>query len=613
MTFSVLDLFCGEGGAAQGYRQAGATLIVGVDLSKQPRYPFGFLLADGTTLDPRFLRQFDLVHASPPCFPAGTPTLTARGVVPIEHVAVGDLVLTHKGRWRSVTDTMNRTAQVWRAGSWLAATADHPFYARQQVWKHKLSRGFHDPAWVNASDLADQFLAIPSLTPALPVPPISGRPLDMQAATFWWMVGRWLGDGWTRICDGKPRRSEAIICCGQSEANEVTDRLSGLGLTWTRAQQRTTTRFTTAHNGLAPWLNEHFGKGAEGKTIPGWALGMPAAHRKALLDGYLSADGFRAVYSEWGVNTVSACLAVGVRLLATSLGLHTSMTKSKAKRAAVIEGRTVSERPLWQLRLSEKEKYSRDDGLQRWVRLRSEFKPAETAIVYDLTVDEDHSFVANGYVVHNCQFGTELNSDKSRHLNLIPQTRALLRAAGVPYVIENVRAVRPHLIDPVSLFGFMFGNKMTTSKGEVFHLSRERLFETNWGLAAPALWAPQQPIANVFGGHLRSRSGEYRTGNGTGRTRDFIGEDKPALARELMGMPWATMTGLSEAVPPSFTRFIGEQFLAYRQRARFAAERIQHFAGLVPQSAANQGADDAGAETPTPPLRTHDLCRGETI
>ena len=170
-----------------------------------------------------------------------------------------------------------------------------------------------------------------------------------------------------------------------------------------------------------------------------------------------------------------------------------------------------------------------------------------------------------------CQFGTELNSDKSRHLNLIPQTRALLRAAGVPYVIENVRAVRPHLIEPVSLFGFMFGNKMTTSKGEVFHLSRERLFETNWGLAAPALWAPQQPIANVFGGHLRSRSGEYRTGNGTGRTRDFIGEDKPALARELMGMPWATMNGISEAVPPSFTRYIGQQFLARREQMSSAA------------------------------------------
>ena len=61
------------------------------------------------------------------------------------------------------------------------------------------------------------------------------------------------------------------------------------------------------------------------------------------------------------------------------------------------------------------------------------------------------------------------------------------------------------------------------------------------------------------GGHLRARSGEFRTGKGTGRTRDFIGEDKPTLARQLFGMPWASMNGISESVPPSFTRYIGEQ------------------------------------------------------
>lgn len=169
-----------------------------------------------------------------------------------------------------------------------------------------------------------------------------------------------------------------------------------------------------------------------------------------------------------------------------------------------------------------------------------------------------------------CQFGSELTPAESRgkHLNLIPQTRKLLQASGVPYVIENVRKVRPHLVEPVSLFGTMFGNRMTTSAGQTFVLSRERLFETSWGLTAPRdPGAGGLPIANIFGCHLRARGGEYRTGKGTGRTRDFIGEDKPALARELMGMPWATMSGMSEAVPPSFTKYIGEQFLAQRLRA----------------------------------------------
>lgn len=171
-----------------------------------------------------------------------------------------------------------------------------------------------------------------------------------------------------------------------------------------------------------------------------------------------------------------------------------------------------------------------------------------------------------------CQFGTEMNNDKSRHLNLIPATRWLCKDAGVAYVLENVRAVAPHLVRPVSLFGTMFGNHLVTAVGQRFELSRERCFETNWGLRAPLHRPPEGPIANVIGGHLRCRSAGYRTGNGadgkpTGRTVDFPGEDRAALARQLMGMPWATMNGMSEAVPPSYTRYIGEQFRALNSRA----------------------------------------------
>lgn len=161
-----------------------------------------------------------------------------------------------------------------------------------------------------------------------------------------------------------------------------------------------------------------------------------------------------------------------------------------------------------------------------------------------------------------CQKFTELNSKRERHVDLIPSTRALLQATGLPYVIENVRAAKAELINPVSLFGTMFDCHMVTSAGIRFVLSRERCFEANWGLIAPDDSGTHgHPIANVFGGHLRARSKAYRTGNGTGRTRDFIGEDKPALARQLMQMPWATMMGMSEAVPPPFTQWIGAQLV----------------------------------------------------
>lgn len=63
----LLDLFCGAGGAAMGYHRAGFDEIVGVDHVEQPRYPFDFVQADALEYVAEHGREFDVIHASPPC------------------------------------------------------------------------------------------------------------------------------------------------------------------------------------------------------------------------------------------------------------------------------------------------------------------------------------------------------------------------------------------------------------------------------------------------------------------------------------------------------------------------------------------------------------------
>lgn len=166
-----------------------------------------------------------------------------------------------------------------------------------------------------------------------------------------------------------------------------------------------------------------------------------------------------------------------------------------------------------------------------------------------------------------CQKHTALKHAKNAkdHLDLIPQTRELLIRSGKPFVIENVMGAP--LKDPVVLNGYMFGLGATTSTGQRFHLERERQFETNWPLTAPA-WHKQAPVIGIYGAHVRCRA---KSAGGRG-TRDFVGEDKLALAHAAMGLDRRmTFYEISQGVPPAYATHIAVQIRRYINSLRLAA------------------------------------------
>lgn len=61
----ILDLYCGAGGAAKGYADAGFE-VIGVDINPQPDYPYEFIQASAL-LTHRLFKEVNAIHGSPPC------------------------------------------------------------------------------------------------------------------------------------------------------------------------------------------------------------------------------------------------------------------------------------------------------------------------------------------------------------------------------------------------------------------------------------------------------------------------------------------------------------------------------------------------------------------
>ena len=167
----------------------------------------------------------------------------------------------------------------------------------------------------------------------------------------------------------------------------------------------------------------------------------------------------------------------------------------------------------------------------------------------------DPAFVAGFDAIHAsppCQAYTTMNNRwGSTSPPLIPATRALLQAAGLPWVMENVIGARRSMLNPLALHGGQFE----------LDVYRPRLFESNVLIMAPPPAAQPVDAAAVYGRDDGRRLWTRRDGT----TLNVATVER---AREAMEMPWADWDGIREAIPPAYTEWIGSQLL---QHVRCAA------------------------------------------
>ncbi|MGW6492669.1 DNA methylase [Streptomyces sp. NPDC055056] len=135
------------------------------------------------------------------------------------------------------------------------------------------------------------------------------------------------------------------------------------------------------------------------------------------------------------------------------------------------------------------------------------------------------------------------------HEDLVAPTRELLDHTGLPYVIEQPNG-RAEIRKDLSLCGVMFGLK-------VF---RHRNFELG-------NWSTVKPVHVKHDGYVRGhRHGVYRDGPYVAAYGKGGGKATVPEMQAAMGISWTDIhEELTEAIPPAYTRWIGNAFLTARQ------------------------------------------------
>lgn len=458
-----IDLFAGGGGASEGKRRAtGRSPDIAVN-----HWPAAIAMHEVNHPDcdhyvenvykvkPLAVtkgKRCRLLWASPTCFPAGTLVLTRNGLQPVELVAVGDEVLTHKSRWRKVVSTISKkspTVIVRGQGHYgLETTPDHPFYSKRitrryprgrdgRGMRHRPVREMNEnPYWPTAETMEGKLWASPTRFAECSIPICQTASFSDD---FFYLVGRWVGDGFGS-------KGDVVICTGASDFNAMRaifrkrpllDQSGRIVAPRVDATDSPAPKLIWGNSALSRWLEDNFGAGCENKHLPSWVFSMQESWRRALLDGYVDADGYTKERFT-STTSVSKALSVGVRLLVASLGYAPCMYFVSGK-PGQIEGRHFIGRDSFKVdwRTDNQKETSLRDTAHLFTLVKEVTDTGRIATVYCLQVDEDESYVADGIVVHNCSHFSRASGCKLKDRKI----RGLAWS-----IIPWIKHVRPDLI-----------------------------------------------------------------------------------------------------------------------------------------------------------------------
>lgn len=352
------------------------------------------------------------VDALGSCFPAGTRVRMADGSErAIEEVRLGEQVVTAEGNAGPVLQTMIRhhTGHLVKLKIWghshLRCTPEHPVLT---------DRGYVQAGELRSGDriafpryMADQinvivpndYIRVPQSATAHRLP----QKIDLNENT-----GRLFG---TYLAEGSCDSSKVRWTFGKHELGlrlvDETVRLLaeewGVSAHVRERPGQNSIHVTLYGTAWARLFTALTGNGAICKRMHPHLAGGPRDFQASMFEGWLAGDGYVREDGGTSGSTISADLALAMYDIAQALGRRPAITVAPGK----VNSAAKERQPCWTVTMAKNAEththnYSTQDERHVWRAVRQISIEEFSGPVYNLHIEGDESYVAEGIGVHNC-------------------------------------------------------------------------------------------------------------------------------------------------------------------------------------------------------------------
>jgi len=490
----VLSLFSGYGADNFALKKAGIEFesVGHSDIDKfankihKLNHPGSKELGDITKIKPEELEDFDLMTGGFSCVLPDTLITSQRGNIPIKDIIIGDMVLTHKNRWRKVIKTMNQPSNHYynvsvMGSPSLCITENHPLYCKKMVRTYvesgkTMPRIFSTSEWIKTNELRnDDFVAFGTWSDKYST---NEKNLTKEEC---WLIGRYVADGFIQNSKRNRKNHKVIFCIGKNKQADFL-KIANKSKYYIGTTEDRTAMINRIIDEKFMNLCLECGKGVINKKIPFWIMNLPTNKLKCFMEGYMSGDGC-FTNNKFHATTISKVLCYQLGQIVHRLyKTPYSITFTK----------TVNQHDTWMLRFDNTvNKQDNSVWLNNniWGRFKSKERINKKVQVYNIEVEEDNSYVANNIVLHNCQ----PFSISGKRQGFKDKTRGtlffeIIRIAEVKkpkyMLLENVQGIINHdngrthttILESLRKIGYSVIPKLANSKDYGIPQNRQRIW-----------------------------------------------------------------------------------------------------------------------------------------